>query len=114
MGPAIEVFPRSSNVAGPEIITAPGEINLNGKIIEKMVIIAPIVVKRNSDHKPRFCAVTLWAISCVKKDTVIMAAKAEKTITELPDQKVLNPNDNPTPITIKVAMDRCFSSVGLK
>ena len=59
IGPAIDVLPKSSIVIGPDIMTAPGEINLKGKKIESKVINAPQVVKRNSDHNPRFWAVNL-------------------------------------------------------
>jgi len=64
-------------LAGPEIITAPGDIILKGRRIEMHVKIAPQRVKRNSAHKPRRCAVILCAISCVKNDNVIIAARAE-------------------------------------
>jgi hypothetical protein len=81
-GPAIEIFPISSMLAGPEIITAPGDIILKGIRIEMHVMRAPHKVKRNSAHNPRRCAVTLCAISCMKNEKVITAASAEKTITQ--------------------------------
>lgn len=113
-GPAMEIFPISSMLAGPEIITAPGEIILKGKNIEIEVKTAPQTVKRNSAHKPRLCAVNLCANSWVKKDRVITAAKAEKRITQFSSPKEPNPNDKLMPMTSKVPRARCFSSLGLK
>ena len=113
-GPAIEIFPISSMLAGPEIITAPGEIILKGMRIEIHVKIAPQSVKRNSAHKPRRCAVTLWAISCVKNDKVIIAARAEKTKAQFAAPKESNPKDKLMPITSSVPKPRCFISLGLK
>ena len=56
IGPAIEILPISSMLAGPEIITAPGEITLKayGKIMKTAVKMLPHNVRRNSAHRPRF------------------------------------------------------------
>ena len=51
-GPAIAVFPNVSLLMAPEIITAPGEIILNGDTIEIKVINAPNGVRRNSAQSP--------------------------------------------------------------
>lgn len=76
-GPAMDIFPMSSLRAGPEIITAPGEMILKtGEIMEISVMAAPINVSLNSAHKPLVWAATLWAISCTKKDAVRITAKA--------------------------------------
>jgi hypothetical protein len=101
-------------LAGPEIITAPGDIILKGKIIETHVKMAPHSVKRNSAHKPRRCAVTLCAISCVKKDKVITAASAEKTTAQFDAPKEPNPKDKLMPMTSSVPNPKCLSSFGLK
>lgn len=52
-GPANAVFPTVSLVADPAIITAPGEIILNGggRKIEISVMSAPCIVNLNSAHK---------------------------------------------------------------
>lgn len=78
-GPAIEIFPISSMRVCPEIMTAPGAIILKGNRIDMNVKMAPQRVNRNSAHKPRRCADILCAISCARKDPVIMAAMVEKT-----------------------------------
>ena len=113
-GPAIEIFPISSMLAGPESITAPGEIILKGKKIEIEVKMAPQTVKRNSAHKPRLCAVNLCAISCMKKDRVITIAKADKTKAQFFCPNAPNPNDKLMPITSNVPRAKCLSSLGLK
>lgn len=77
IGPAIDIFAISSIRAGPEIITAPGEISLIGETIEIRVIMAPHVVRRNSAHKPLFWAVILCAISCIKNEAVKRRAKTD-------------------------------------
>ena len=113
-GPAIEIFPISFMLAGPEIITAPGEIILKGKIMEIPVKTEPQTVKRNSAHKPRLCAVTLCAISCIKNEKVITAARAEKIRVQFGCPKESNPNDKLMPITSNVPRAKCLSSFGLK
>jgi hypothetical protein len=76
-GPEIDIFPILSRPAAPEIMTAPGEMTLNqSEITEMKVKTAPQSVSLNSAHNPRLCAVTLCAISCVKKDAVRIAVKA--------------------------------------
>ncbi len=89
VGPAIEIFPISSMLAGPETITAPGEIILKatGNIMKMAVSTLPHRVKRNSAHKPRRCAVTLWAISWIAKDEVKMAAETEATSSKSPPKE---------------------------
>lgn len=62
-GPERAVFPTVFLVPDPQIITAPGEIILNGRKIEINVISAPCRVSRNSAHKLKYCAENLWASS---------------------------------------------------
>ena len=63
-GPERAVFPTVSLVAGPAIITAPGEMILKrGRSIERRVMSAPCMVSRNSAHNPKCCAENLWASS---------------------------------------------------
>jgi len=116
IGPARDIFAISSILAGPEIMTAPGAIILNkGEITEIKVKAAPHSVKRNSAHKPLLCAVTLCAISCVKKDAVKITAK--KLIPDQPVRTKISeksPIDKPMPITSNVAAAKCLSSFGLK
>ena len=51
IGPAMAVFPTVSLVPAPAIITAPGEIILNGRKIQINVMRAPCIVSRNSAHR---------------------------------------------------------------
>ena len=51
-GPTIEIFPIVFLSAIPPIMTAPGEIILNGEIIDNKVMIAPHTVILNSAHNP--------------------------------------------------------------
>ena len=81
VGPAMLILPIFRWSAYPPIITAPGAIILkNGEAIDNNVNNAPISVKRNSAHKPFFCAIVLWAISCVKNDAVTMMVNSAKNV----------------------------------
>ncbi len=62
-GPAMEIFPISSRLAGPAIITAPGAISRSGVNTEINVITAPHGVSLNSAHKPARWAMILCASS---------------------------------------------------
>jgi len=71
IGPVMDIFPTLSLSADPAIMTAPGDMILkNIGNMESSVKTAPMSVSLNSAHNPFFCAVILWAISCVKKDVV--------------------------------------------
>ena len=77
-GPARPVLPALSLVTGPAIITAPGEIILKGRSIERRVISAPCMVSRNSAHNPKRCADILWASSWRRKLMVNTVARLAK------------------------------------
>lgn len=80
IGPAMDIFPTSFKRAGPDIITAPGDISLKGVNTEIKVRTAPHVVKRNSAHNPLRCAVILCAISCTKNEAVRRSEKTEAVV----------------------------------
>jgi hypothetical protein len=114
-GPAIAVFPAVSLFMEPAIITAPGEMILkSGRKIEKAVISAPNKVSRNSAHKPKYCAVNLWASSCkrnVKVNTITRIAKTSGVLGISSDP--YKTMDSPTPMTSKALRVRCRISVEL-
>lgn len=58
-GPAMDILPMLFLFTYPATITAPGDIILNGKIIEINVKIAPVETSLNSAQKPILCAAIL-------------------------------------------------------
>ena len=109
-GPASPVLPALSLVIGPAIITAPGEMILKGRSIERRVISAPCIVNRNSAHNPKRCADILWAISWRRKLRVNTVARLAKISERSANWGT---KDKPTPMTSKAPRVRCLSSVVL-
>ena len=106
-GPERAVFPIVSLVAGPAIITAPGEMILKkGRSIEIRVMSAPCMVSRNSAHNPKCCAENLWASSWRRKLRVNAIARPTRPVSSMYGAK-----DKPTPKTSKVPRVKCLSSV---
>jgi len=117
VGPATDIFPMFFLSAIPAIMTAPGDIILNnGETMETSVKTTPISVSLNSAHNPFLCAAILWAISCMKKDAVIIAVNTASMLGSLIWAKVnvAIPNDNPMPTTSNAAIDKCVISFLLK
>jgi len=109
-GPARPVLPALSFVIGPAIITAPGEMILKGRSIERRVISAPCIVNRNSAHNPKCCADILWAISWRRKLRVNTIARITKISGRYVNWRM---KDKPTPMTRSAPRARCLSSVVL-
>jgi len=106
-GPERAVFPDVSFVAGPTIITAPGEMILKkGRSIERRVMSAPCMVNRNSAHNPKRCAENLWASSWRRKLRVNAIARLTRMVGSTYGMK-----DKPTPMTSRVPRVKCLSSV---
>lgn len=106
-GPEKAVFPMVEVVAFPVIITVPGAIILNGKIILAIVSITPNGINLNSDHNPYFWAVNLCANSWRRNEEANKRAREKDIELGIKDPDRLKP----TKVTNKVPIPKCLSSV---
>jgi len=115
VGPAIEIFPMFFVLVIPAMTTAPGDMILkSGEIMLISVRIAPMKVSLNSAHRLFFCAVILWAISCVKNDAVRISVNIAKLVVSFIVWYGGMLVDSAMPMTSSAAIVKCLVSFLLK